>query len=231
MNIVKYNLKNLVKNKNVFTYKEPFTHYVIDGLFNEEILRSFNNVETLTSVKGHTSHFNNDMEVKIGISHIDENSGNVHKVLKYLNSTEFIEFLSELTEIPDLIGDDNYNGGGVHLIPKGGKLNVHIDFSRALFDETKFRRLNVLLYLNDGWKEEWEGALELWDKKPSDGGICVKKIYPIFNRIIIFGTSKDSWHGHPTPLNCPENEFRKSLATYYYSSEPGDDLEIHSTIY
>ena len=231
MKIVNYDLQNIVKNKSVFTFNEPFKHYMIDGLFNEVILRSFNNPETLRSVKGRISEFNNDKEIKIGISHIDENSGNIFKVLQYLNSSEFINFLSELTGIPDLIGDDNYNGGGVHLIPKGGKLNVHVDFSRALFDQSKFRRLNVLLYLNDGWKEEWEGALELWDKKPSDGGVCTKKIYPLFNRLIIFGTSKNSWHGHPIPLNCPENEFRKSLATYYYSSEPGDDLEIHSTIY
>ena len=78
---------------------------------------------------------------------------------------------------------------------------------------------------------EFEKILELWDKKPSDGGVCVKKVYPTFNRMIIFGTSKDSWHGHPTPLNCPDGEYRKSLATYYYSSEHGDDLEIHSTVY
>ena len=117
------------------------------------------------------------------------------------------------------------------MIPRGGKLGVHIDFSRALFDNSKYRRLNVLLYLNENWQREWEGALELWNKRPADGGQCVKRVYPTFNKIVIFGTSKNSWHGHPTPLNCPEGEYRKSLATYYYSSQPGDDLEEHSTIY
>lgn len=229
--MLNFDLKNLIRNKHVFTFDEPFRHYVIDGLFDEKILKSFNTPEILKSVKGSISNFNNDKEVKIGISHVDASSGNVYKVLEFLNSTEFVNFLSELTEIPDLISDPDFNGGGVHLIPKGGKLNVHIDFSRALFDESKFRRVNVLLYLNENWESEWEGALELWDKKPSENGVCIKKVYPLFNRIIIFGTSRESWHGHPTPLNCPEGEYRKSLATYYYSPNPGDDLEIHSTVY
>ena len=58
---------------------------------------------------------------------------------------EFVNFLSELTGISDLFSDSNFNCGGIHLIPKGGKLNIHIDFSRAPFDDSKFRRLNVLI--------------------------------------------------------------------------------------
>jgi Rps23 Pro-64 3,4-dihydroxylase Tpa1-like proline 4-hydroxylase len=225
------NLNTVLKHKEIFKFNSPFEHYVIDDLFDSELLKKFNNAEHLKSIKGNVSTFLNDKEIKTGISHIDESGGEVYQVLSFLNSDEFVNFLSELTGISDLFSDSNFNGGGIHLIPKGGKLNIHIDFSRAPFDDSKFRRLNVLFYLNEGWEESWEGALELWDKKPSDGGVCVKKVYPTFNRMIIFGTSKDSWHGHPTPLNCPDGEYRKSLATYYYSSEHGDDLEIHSTVY
>jgi Rps23 Pro-64 3,4-dihydroxylase Tpa1-like proline 4-hydroxylase len=229
--MLKTTLDFILKNKELFKFSLPFEHYVIDNLFNDELLRNFNNAEHLKSIKGSIATFFNDKEIKTGISHIDESGGDVYKVLSYLNSHEFVNFLSELTGINKLISDPEFIGGGIHLIPKGGKLNIHVDFSRAIFDETKFRRLNVLLYLNDGWQENWEGALELWDNRPSDGGNCIKKVYPLFNRIIIFGTGKNSWHGHPTPLNCPDGEYRKSLATYYYSSEPGEDLEIHSTIY
>lgn len=225
------NLKEVLENKDEITYNSPFKHYVIDGLFSDEFLRTINNAEYLQSIKGNLTSFNNEYEGKIAISHINEDGGNVYKVLNFLNSDEFLSFLRDLTGIDDLIGDPNFHGGGIHLIPKGGKLGVHIDFSRALFDNTKYRRVNVLLYLNDNWQREWEGALELWNKRPADGGQCVKKVFPIFNRMVIFGTSKNSWHGHPHPLNCPENEFRKSLATYYYSSQHGDDLEEHSTIY
>lgn len=229
--MINYNLKNLIKHKDVYTFLEPYEHYVIDGLFDNEILKSVTDINYLKSIKGKISTFNNDKEIKTGISHINQESGNVYHILQYLNSEEFISFLRELTDIPDLFGDPNFNGGGVHLIPKGGILDVHVDFSRAVFDESKFRRVNILLYLNEGWQESWEGALELWDNKPSEGGRSIKKLYPIFNRLAIFKTTKNSWHGHPKPLNCPENEFRKSLACYYYSSLPSDDLDIHSTIY
>lgn len=229
--MIQKKLENIIKNKSLYTFETPFRHYIIDGLFEDEILKSINNPEYLQSIKGQISSFDNDLEKKIGISHIEEQNGNVHKILTYLNSEEFVDFLYELTGIDDLIVDEKFNGGGIHLIPKGGRLGVHVDFSRAIFDNTKYRRLNVLLYLNEGWKDEWEGALELWDNRPKDGGKCIKKVFPIFNRIIIFGTAKNSWHGHPTPLNCPDGELRKSLATYYYSSNPGDDLDEHSTIF
>lgn len=227
----KKSLDYILDNQVDYRFDTPFTHYVIDELFEDETLKEINDPQILLNLRGRVTSFNNNLENKIGISHLDETAGKVLEILQYLNSEEFISFLSHLTGIKDLIPDPEFNGGGVHIIPRGGKLGVHVDFSRAIFDETKYRRLNVLLYLNDNWEEKWGGALELWDKKPSEGGQCIKRIYPLFNRIVIFGTARDSWHGHPNPLECPEGEYRKSLATYYYTSEPGDDLEIHSTIF
>jgi Rps23 Pro-64 3,4-dihydroxylase Tpa1-like proline 4-hydroxylase len=230
-NMLQKSLAEVISNRDQYTYDIPFRHYVIDGLFDDVMLRKINNPEYLTSVKGNVSTFVNDMENKIAISHINEEEGDVFKILTYLNSAEFVDFLKELTGIDDLIVDPQFNGGGIHLIPRGGKLGIHVDFSRALFDKSKYRRVNVLLYLNDGWQKEWGGALELWNKRPADGGSCVNRLYPFFNRLVIFGTAKNSWHGHPNPLECPEGEYRKSLASYYYSSQPGDDLDEHTTIY
>ena len=117
------------------------------------------------------------------------------------------------------------------MIPKGGRLGVHIDFTKHQNIHYLWRRCNVLLYLNKGWKDEWNGHLELWDKPRKKGGKCVKKIKPSFNRIVIFGTLKNSWHGHPKPLNCPSEIMRCSLATYYYSEIPSEDNSVHSTIF
>lgn len=77
--------------------------------------------------------------------------------------------------------------------------------------------LNLLLYLNRDWQDEWGGFLELWD---ADAKHCVQKIKPIFNRCVVFQTSAQaSYHGHPTPLACPEDVSRKSLALYYFRDE------------
>ncbi|MEG0760416.1 MAG: 2OG-Fe(II) oxygenase [Chryseobacterium sp.] len=47
---------------------------------------------------------------------------------------------------------------------------------------------------------------------------CETKISPRFNTLAMFSTTSNSFHGHPDPLNCPENRSRKSLALYYYSN-------------
>ena len=227
---MKSRLQHILSNKEVYTFDSPFRHYVVDNFMNEDTLGEIT-MEELTecSQEGHVRRFLNNEENKIAISHIK--NGKVYQILTFLNSPAFVSFLEELTGVTGLLVDNDFHGGGVHLIPEGGKLGVHVDFSRAIFDNTKYRRVNALLYMNKDWLDAYNGHLELWDKKPSEGGVPIKKILPIYNRLVIFGTKKDSWHGHPTPLTCPPNRFRISIATYYYSDTPGDDLEDHSTIF
>src|SRR5438034_178076 len=83
----------------------------------------------------------------------------------------------------------------VHAEP-GGFLKVHVDFN--VHPKLKLdRRLNMLIYLNKEWREEWGGDLELWD---ADRTMCRKKIAPLFNRTVVFSTGDSSFHGHPHPL-------------------------------
>ena len=56
------------------------------------------------------------------------------------------------------------------------------------------------------------------------------KISPIFNRCVIFNTNEDSFHGHPEPMKCPQNIFRKSIALYYYT-EIKNDIRAIATNY
>ena len=150
----------------------------------------------------------------------------VHNTIQYFNSKLFLSYLEELTGIKGLMGDPGFSGGGAHKIRTGGKLSLHVDFN--IHSETKrFRVLNLLLYLNPQWEEEWEGALELWDldnKKLSD------KIYPIFNRAVIFTLSDKSVHGHPVPLKTPEGIERYSLALYYYIEEPNQEYYERNSV-
>ena len=141
------------------------------------------------------------------------------------------DLLQELTGIEEaIIPDPHFEGGGLHQITPGGYLKVHVDFnrhSRLNLD----RRINLLIYLNKDWQEEYGGNLELWDRNVST---CHRKILPIFNRCVIFNTNDFSYHGHPDPLTCPEGRTRKSLALYYYSNgRPASDLSgrAHSTVF
>ncbi len=136
-------------------------------------------------------------------------------LLAELNSAAFVDFLERLTGIEGLVPDSHYVGGGLHQIERGGHLKVHADFNRHPRTRLE-RRLNVLVYLNRDWKEEYGGALELWSPDMSSSEV---RILPFFNRCVVFSTTSTSFHGHPEPLSCPDGETRKSMALYYYTKE------------
>jgi hypothetical protein len=84
--------------------------------------------------------------------------------------------------------------------------------------------------MNKDWREEYGGHFELWNKEMT---AAEQKILPLFNRCAIFSTTSTSYHGHPTPLSCPPDRTRKSLATYYYTvGRPEDGIsDPHSTLF
>ena len=96
----------------------------------------------------------------------------------------------------------------------GGYLNVHADFTVHPIRRDLRRRVNLLVYLNDDWKDEYEGHLELWSR---DMKTCHARISPLLNRCVIFDTNVDSYHGVPEPLRCPPDRTRNSMALYYYT--------------
>lgn len=152
------------------------------------------------------------------------------QVLAELNASPFVDFLETLTGIPGLVPDPHLVGGGLHQIQRGGHLAVHADFNRHPLTRLD-RRLNLLLYLNRGWQDEWGGHLELWDREMRSAEV---RIAPVANRCVIFGTTSFAYHGHPDPLECPPTVTRKSLALYYYSNgRPAEELAAadHNTLF
>jgi hypothetical protein len=133
----------------------------------------------------------------------------------------FTFILSQLTGIDDLIVDAQMLGGGVHLVKPGGLLRVHADFRRHLSYNLE-RRLNLLFYVNDDWKDEYGGHLELWDQSMAR---CERRVLPSANRCVVFNTSDKSYHGHPRPLTSPDGVLRRSIALYFYTVEPGAEVD------
>ncbi|MGD0314151.1 MAG: 2OG-Fe(II) oxygenase [Acidimicrobiales bacterium] len=150
----------------------------------------------------------------------------LREILAQLNSPRFVQFVSKLIGVDDLIADPSLEGGGLHQSTVGGYLNIHADFTVHPHNRNWQRRANILLYLNDEWKPEYGGDLELWS---SDMKECVEKVAPVANRVLIFTTDVDSFHGHPDPMTCPEGVARRSMALYYFSVE--DDPRVRSTEY
>jgi len=205
----------------------PFKHGVYDNIFADDILDTI--LQEFETVEKDWRSFETEYEKKLQFN-TDQNLPPVTRAFIHnLNSEPFLEFLSELTGIQGLIPDPYLMGGGLHKIPRGGKLGVHVDFNRHGKLQA-YRRINVIIYLNKDWQEDWGGHFQLWREKK---GGCEKKVLPIFNRMAIFSTTQNSFHGHPEPLNCPEDRSRRSLALYYYTSkDPGEQsAKEHSTVF
>lgn len=209
----------------------PFPHIVIDNFMNESYLKKALNeipfINNWEHDKGEEEDAGEHQFRKLYLcSGFPEY---VNNVLSFMNSTEVLKYLEELTGIKELISDPSYYGGGIHRIKSRGRLSVHVDYNYHPITKLH-RRLNLLLYLNKDWKKEWGGDLQLWTP---DLKTCVKKIEPIFNRAVIFSISDKAYHGHPGPLETPEEVDRLSFALYYFTKERpiGEISEPHMALF
>lgn len=158
---------------------------------------------------------------KRGITEISNMPPAMAILTTYFNSDSFINFLRDITGIRDLVPDWDLDGGGFHVTYPGGKLGIHHDFNftDTLAPQRMYRKVNLLVYLNQDWDQDWGGQLQLWDSELTG---AFKTIDLLYNRAVLFNID-DAPHGHPDPLVCPAGESRRSLAFYYYSATPPDN--------
>lgn len=196
-----------------YSSNEPFPHVVIEDFINSPMgllgAHEFPSKEDSRWV--HYSHYNED---KCAITDITKMPEFFVDLISELNSQHFIKILERLTGISDLKADLTLQGGGLHLTKRGGFLNIHADFTAHPIKRNWQRRVNLLLYFNEDWKDSYEGQLELWSRDMKN---CIHKISPSLNKCVIFNTDSDSFHGVPEPLNCPPEITRNSLALYFYT--------------
>lgn len=207
---------------------DPFPHIAFDGFLPQEVVAGMA-AEFPAPAASFWHRAEKTWETKRSCEDERHFPATIKQVLRELNSSTFVSFLEVLTGIDGIIPDPHFRGGGMHSISRGGRLGVHADFN--YYKKLGLhRRLNLLLYLNDQWEDEFEGKLELWDTKMTR---CVRAYAPVANRCIVFSTTDDSFHGHPEPLACPPDRTRNSVALYYYTAErPGAELsKPHSTIF
>ncbi|MFA5882552.1 MAG: 2OG-Fe(II) oxygenase [Acidimicrobiia bacterium] len=202
------------ENHERYATAQPFPHAYFDGLLPDDALdlalAAFPDPDCPV-----WKEYENYHEVKLETQGEERLPPEISLLLYQFNSAPFLQFLEHLSGIEGLIPDPYFSGGGLHQIVRGGKLGVHADFSRHT-TLPLHRRINVIIFLNRDWKEEYGGHLELWNR---DATQCCERILPVFNRTAIFSTTDWSYHGHPEPLECPEGMTRKSIALYYFTVE------------
>jgi hypothetical protein len=215
-------------------FLEPYKHLVIDNFLDESLaqacLNNFPDINDSSWEFANTS----DIEIKYRTnwrSEFDIPEGIIDAV-KVLNGGDFLRAVSTLFEIDKLMPDPYFSGGGLNITRKGGLLDVHVDGN--YHDASGLnRRMNALIYFNLDWRPEWGGEFGIYDET---GSKCIKKVAPLFNRLVVFDTHDKSWHGLPDPINFPDENPRKSLLLYYYTKEnrPSDQViinEPHSALW
>lgn len=209
--------KILAAKENSSFYETPFKHLVIDKFFDDEFCSQL--AESFPKLTDNIWQKSEDPEIEVKYrtdfkSEFDIPDGLID-AFRILNSAPILKSISEIFGIPKLMPDPYYTGGGLNVTESGGLLDVHVDGN--YHDASGLnRRINVLLYLNEGWQEGWGGEFGLYNE---DGSKLEKKIAPLFNRLVIFDTHDKSFHGLPDPLNFPKNRNRKSIILYYYTKE------------
>jgi 2OG-Fe(II) oxygenase superfamily len=208
----------------------PYAHTAIDNFLPLSLANSIaQEVPTPSEPRQWDRYFAAGYEDKWAISDDLSLPPLIRNLVREMNSSRFLQFLEQLTGVGHLLPDPHLEGAGVHLVPSGGVLQIHADFNYSA-RLNAYRRVNVFLYLNPRWDAAWGGALELWD---GPHGSAQATFAAQFNRLIIFNSRSDTFHGHPHPITAPKTEWRTSLAMYYYTAERPESEPIapHNTIY
>ena len=204
-----------INNQKVYAKNKPYPHIYFDNFLPKKLALSLSKeypkIDKMD--KNWKVHKNKNV-----LRYLLEDSSLFKKNLKVfsmlVNSRKFLLFLETLTGVESIIPDPYFVGGGAMTTSSGGFLNVHADFNYH-HKLQSWRRLNVLFYLTPNWKKNWGGKLELWSKNKKKK---IKEIDPIFNRVVIFNTTSESFHGQPFPIVCPKNVYRNVFSAFYYSN-------------
>jgi len=230
------NYKNLELHKlaiqHQFQNSSGVRRFIIDGFLEERLVRDLSELheQTIAASGKNPNAPKKHLHVakKLGIHRTEIMAPLQREFFREISNEKFINLLREVTGISPIYADPDLEGGGLHQIFKDGFLNVHTDFNFHPKNRNWHRRLNILFYLNIGWRKEWKGNLEIYNE---DLTKVIASIEPIANRVVVFETSEISFHGHPEPLLCPIDVTRKSMAAYFYTDWPIGLEHRHKTNY
>jgi hypothetical protein len=219
-----------------FNAAEPFRYLVLDDFFQpavaEKLRQDFPAFDTAKAM-------NEDGNIGAKCVHeqLSPLGGDYARLDELIQTPAFLGWLGAITGIEEpLLYDPYYFGGGTHENRHGQDLDPHVDFNKHP-KTGHHRRLNLIVYLNEEWQDDWGGAIEFHkDPRLPKEQNEVTHVAPAFNRAVLFETTYWSWHGFQRiqlPDGDADERSRKSLALYFYSETrpEAEQTKPHSTIY
>lgn len=210
--ISKIFIKKLIKAKLI---KDPVDHLIIDNFLPKKIAKKLS-LEFGDYNSSNWHEYKNSIEEKKTCNIWNLFQKNTYTYFSEILSHQVDQAISKKFKI-NVQSDYGLHGGGQHIHGKLGNLNPHLDY--VLHPKINLeRRINIIYYLTDKYSSSDGGQLGFWgNKDKKKPGNLIKEYEPKFNRLIIFNTSQNSWHGLSRLYNPVTKKYRKSLASYYIS--------------
>lgn len=191
-----------------FTNAKPFPHVVLDDFLDSELadalLDSFPSIDDMPRSRDFI------FADKHELSSIEASGVAGERFHETMTSPSFASFVGAVSG-ESLFVDPTFHGGGFHQGADGSYLDLHVDFNLHPVHHDWLRRLNILLYLNKDWRDEYGGHLLM--KARTD--LEPVAVAPVFNRCVIALTDDFTYHGYRA-MHLPPGVTRKSIATYAY---------------
>ncbi len=216
--------ENLAALKKRFDEAQPYRHLVIENFLKPEVAEALHaNFPPMDELSIHYQGLN---ENKSEGSDFTKFHPAFAELRQFVGSPELSKALEKITGIKGLFTTEDNLGSGVHQGKNGSYLDVHIDFN-IHHKRDLHRRMNLLIFLNKDWKDEYGGKAEMWNED-------VSKMYqaytPGYNVCVMFETSEISYHGYGK-ITVPEGMTRKSFYTYYYTPIGNYKGRYHDTVF
>mmetsp|Transcript_8728 Transcript_8728/g.13851 ORF Transcript_8728/g.13851 Transcript_8728/m.13851 type:complete len:260 (+) Transcript_8728:116-895(+) len=201
--------KLLAKLRDQFLSADPFPHVEIEGFFTEEVAAAIEG--NFPKPKGNSTRdwqeegwhvYDNPIEGKLANDDVESMARHhtvFEKMWRTLQSDKLVALLQKITDIEGLENDPHLHGAGLHYHPRGSRLEMHLDYSIHPVTK-KERRVNLIVYMNKEWQDQWGGHLNLWEGTLDGMTKFARKVAPHYNRAVLFRTSDISWHGMPDPV-------------------------------
>jgi len=215
-----------------FAAAEPFRHVVMDEFLDPDLCR-----QLITEFPPFESQYARNERGEPGRKAVVPGVADLGPAYarfdRLMRDAGFLELLGRITGIDSLLYDPSYVGGGTHENLDGQELDWHVDFNFHPHCGTH-RRLNLIVFLNHRWEEDWGGCLELLSEPTAAGERGARTVVPLANRAVLFETTEASWHGF-RKVRIPPGvaASRRSIAVYFYteSRPPAETSPPHGTVY